>query len=132
MRRAGSGSRPSARRCSTPSWRTSQRDLGSYGLNHGSESRLTVIHLQDLQEKVGIPRSGFPSGFDASLGFVGAQETEDEAADDGHVLGAVAGAIAGEVVLEFDVEQPVHAFHPPQCPRAPAASRSMSSGAEEM
>src|SRR5271165_1462791 len=73
-----------------------KRHIGSVAhvAHHGSESRLTVIHLQDLQEKVGIPRSGFPSGFDASLGFVGAQETEDEAADDGHVLGAVAGAIA--------------------------------------
>ena len=71
-----------------------------------------------MQEEVGIPACSFAVGFDASLGFVGADETEREAADDGHVLGAVTGSISGEIVAEFDIENPVHAFDAPVTPGA--------------
>jgi hypothetical protein len=52
------------------------------------------------------------------FGFVGAQEAEREAADDGHVLGAVAGAVARQVVLELHVEHPVHALDAPMAARS--------------
>jgi hypothetical protein len=38
------------------------------------------------------------------LGLVGTDQTEREAADDGHVIGAVTAAIARETVLERDIE----------------------------
>ncbi len=56
---------------------------------HGAESRLTSLQLKDLEEEARVPACGFSAGFDASLGFVGADEAEGEAANDGHVLGAV-------------------------------------------
>src|SRR5215831_17940770 len=43
----------------------------------------------------------------------GTDETEREAAYDGHVFGAVTAAVAREIVLELDVEQPVHALYAP-------------------
>jgi hypothetical protein len=50
--------------------------------------------LKDLQEKLGVPAGAFSPGFDAPGFFVGADETESEAANGGHVFGAVASAIA--------------------------------------
>jgi hypothetical protein len=58
--------------------------------------------------------------FTLSLDFVGADETEREAAYDGHVLGAVTTAVAREIVLELNIEQPVHALD------APVTARSVS------
>jgi hypothetical protein len=55
----------------------------------------------------------FAACFDASLALIGAHEAEGEASDDGHVFGPVSGPIAGQVVAELDIEQPVHALHPP-------------------
>ena len=78
---------------------------------------LRSFHLQDLEEEIRIPARRLSAGFDASLGFVGADEAEREATDDGHVLGAVAGAVARQVVRELDVEHPVHALDAPMAAR---------------
>src|SRR5260370_11268598 len=80
---------------------------------HGTESRLTLFELEDLQQELRAPACGFAACLDASLGLVGAHETESEAADDGHVFGAVPGAEARQIVPEFDNEQPIPAFHTP-------------------
>jgi hypothetical protein len=45
--------------------------------------------------------------FTLSLDFFRADETECEAAYEGHVLGAVTTAVAREIVLELNIEQPV-------------------------
>jgi hypothetical protein len=72
----------------------------------------------------------FAACFDASLALIGAHEAEGEASDDGHVFGPVSGPIARRVVAELDIEQPVHALHPPM--RTAPAIRSMSRGADDM
>ena len=69
--------------------------------------------LEDFEEEAWIPACGFALGLDASLGFVGSDEVEGEAAHHGHVFGSMARAIARQIVFEDDVEQPVHALDAP-------------------
>ena len=57
---------------------------------HGTESGLTSLEFEDLEEKLGVPSGGFAACFNAAFGFVCADEAEGETADDGHVFGAVA------------------------------------------
>ena len=61
------------------------------------------FELQDLEQEVRVPTSGFTARFDASLDRVGAYQAEREAADHRHVF--CAGAIARLVILEFGIEQ---------------------------
>src|SRR4029077_13528168 len=84
----------------------------SPGQLHGKESGLTA-DLENLEQEIGAPTCPFSAGLDASGGFVVAEEVESEAADDGYVLGAMACPVSRQIIAEFDVEQPVHALHPP-------------------
>jgi hypothetical protein len=75
--------------------------------------------LKDLQQEIGAPAGSFASCLDAPLGLIGTHEAEREAADEGHVLGSVAGPITRQIVLEFDIEQPMHALDAPVPARTP-------------
>src|SRR4029077_14307654 len=68
---------------------------------------------------MGAPAGSFASCLDAPLGLIGTHEAESEATDDCHVLGSVAGPITRQIVLEFDIEQPMHALDAPMTARAP-------------
>src|SRR5450631_2306278 len=61
---------------------------------HGTESRLTSRYLKDFKQEGGVPACSLASCLDASLGLIGTDEIEGEAAQDGHILRAVAGPVA--------------------------------------
>ena len=91
----------------------------------GSNGRLYDLHrvpwpfeLEDFEQEFRVPAGALSTGFDASLGLVGAYEAEGEASDDGHVFGTVAGSVARQIVLELDIQEPVHAFDAPVAPYA--------------
>src|SRR5882672_5904484 len=99
---------------------------------HGTESGLTLLELQDLQQKLWAPACGFAACLYASLGLVGAHKAESEAADDGHVLGPVTGPVARQVVAEFDIEQPMHALDAPMAARAPGDAFDVERGGRDV
>jgi hypothetical protein len=59
-----------------------------------AESRLTSRYLKDFKQEGGVPACSLASCLDASLGLIGTDEIEGEAAQDGHILRAVAGPAA--------------------------------------
>src|SRR5450631_3584356 len=51
-------------------------------------------YLKDFKQEGGVPACSLASCLDASLGLIGTDEIEGEAAQDGHILRAVAGPVA--------------------------------------